>query len=85
MPRRYVKQVMGEHFRTEEMLWRSSKRAGQEVILTLEAIEKATETINTWKNAQEKFERTIQDKIEIERNRSPVKWALARMGLSSAR
>ena len=77
VPRRYVKQVMCEHFRTQERLWRSSKRAGQECCLTLEAIEKATETINEWKMAQEKFETVIRDKIEVEKNRSPVKWALA--------
>ena len=46
MPRRYVKHVMCEHFRTTEMLWRSSKRAGRECCLTLDAIERANETIN---------------------------------------
>ena len=46
MPRRYVKQVMCEHFRTQERLWRSSKRAGRECCLTLDAIERANETIN---------------------------------------
>ena len=55
VPRPFVKQVMKNHDRTQDMLSESSERAGRECYLSQETCKRARDTLNTWKDAMERF------------------------------
>ncbi len=51
-PQRFVKNVMTNHYRTQDLLSESSDKAGREVYLSMGAIERARSTVDTWNDAQ---------------------------------
>ena len=54
-PPRYVKNVMTDHFRTQDLLSESSNKAGRECYLSMGAIERARNTVSTWNDAYNHF------------------------------
>ena len=62
------------------MLSESSERAGRECYLSQESCRLARETVNTWKDAMERFQDVLDNKFEDECARSPVRCRAAVRG-----
>ena len=83
LPPKIVTNVMKNHYRTQEILVESSRRAGREVTKSSDACNRARMTLNEWTEAQEHFKDICEKRIEQEMQRSPCRYRM--WGMSTSR